>query len=453
MNKPETIVAGPEPELFGPESFGNEAYVSPEYAAAERERLWPKVWQHACRVEELPEVGDFVTYDIADDTIIVVRSDPDTISAFYNVCVHRGKRLAQGCGRAQEFFCTYHAWTYNLKGECTRVLNPEDWGDRLAPERLKIPHVKVDTWGGWVWINMDPGARTLREYLEPAASLLDPFQLERMRYRWRLWCHFDCNWKVGLEAFIEAYHVEGTHPQLMADGDFHMWSRARGLHGHNGFDDIDPAKKAVPESNTINRPGKGEDVRVSTARLQREIWETANSRTTRTLVEAAGRLPQELPEGKPAAEVMAHWLRSAKADDAARGVTWPEVSPAHQAAAGSAWHIFPNMTIGHSITNALIYRVRPLGREPERCIFEAAVIELYPEGQAPETEWTYADPTDVAKWRPVLMQDFDNMTQVQRGMKSRGFQGCIPSPHQEQTVANLHRNLARYVGMGRPERL
>ena len=122
-----------------PEQFGNEAYVSPEYAAAERERLWPKVWQHACRLEDIPEVGDYVTYDIADDTILVVRSDPETISAFYNVCVHRGKRLAQGCGRVQEFMCTYHAWKYNLKGECTRVLNPEDWGGRSRARTAEDP--------------------------------------------------------------------------------------------------------------------------------------------------------------------------------------------------------------------------------------------------------------------------------------------------------------------------
>lgn len=436
-----------------PEVFGNEAYVSRDYARAEGEFLWPKVWQHACRLEDIPEVGDFVTYDIMDDTILVVRSGPDEISAFYNVCVHRGKRLADGCGSVQEFRCSYHAWKYDLRGQCTRVLDPEDWGECLTQDRLTIPRVKVDTWGGWVWVNMDPDAIPLREYLEPAATLLDPFQLERMRYRWRLWCHFDCNWKVALEAFIEAYHVEGTHPQLMADGDFHMWSRAKGLHGHNGFDERNPDKKAVAESNTINRPGKGEDVRLSTAALQKQIWETANSRTTKTLVDAAQRLPDELPEGTPPGEVMAHWLKSARADDAARGVIWPEVSPAQQAAAGSAWHIFPNMTIGHSITNALIYRVRPYRSEPEKCIFEAAVIELYPEGGEPATEWTYADPTDVSMWRSVLMQDFDNMLQVQRGMKSRGFMGCIPSPRQEQTVANLHRNLATYVGRGMPEKL
>lgn len=447
MNKSAEIAAEPMPEVIG-----NAAYTSPEYARAEAERLWPRVWQHACREEEIPEVGDYVTYDVVDDTILIVRSAPDTISAFFNVCAHRGKRLADGCGSVREFRCSYHAWTYDLAGKCTRVLDPEDWGDRLTQERCNLPQVRVETWGGWVWINMDLGAPPLRDQLEPAASLLAPFELDKMRYRWRMWCHFECNWKVALEAFIEAYHVEGTHPQLMNVGDFHMWSRAQGLNGHNGFDERNP-EKATAEANTINRPGKGDDARLSIAALQMETWETVNARTTKTLVDAAVRLKHELPEGTPTAAVMAHWLGSARADDAARGVAWPEVTSAEQARAGSSWHIFPNMTIAHSLTNALIYRSRPDRTDPEKCIFEAAVIERFPEGGEPETEWVYADPSNVAAWRSVLMQDFDNMREVQRGMRSRGFRGAIPSPRQEQTVVNLHRNLARYLGMGQPERL
>ena len=446
MNETGNIEREKYPE---PESFGAEAYLSADYACAEREKLWPKVWQHVCRLEEIPDVGDFVTYDIANDTILVVRAAADRVSAFYNVCAHRGRRLADGCGSVREFRCSYHGWTYDLSGECTRVLDPKDWGERLKAERLKLPDVRVDTWGGWVWVNMDPDCAPLSDYLAPAAGLLDPFELEKMRYRWRLWCNFDCNWKVALEAFIEAYHVEGTHPQLMNVGDFKMWSRAYGLHGLNGFDERNPDKQSS-DSNTINRAGKGDDARLSIAALQLETWETVNARTTRTLVDAALRLKDELPEGTPTPQVLDHWLRSARADDAKRGVIWPTIEPAHLARAGSSWHIFPNMTIAHSITNALVYRVRPHRSEPEKCVFEAAVIERYPPGAEPETVWEYAEPDNVEKWRPVLLQDFRNMVQVQRGMRSRGFRGSIPSPHQEQTVANLHRNLARYVGRGTP---
>ena len=162
--------------LSEPVTYGVEPFISESYARAEREKLWGKVWQHACRVEELRNVGDYVTYDILDDTILIVRSEPEKISAFYNVCAHRGRRLMDGCGHATQFRCKYHAWRYNLKGENIHVLDKADWNGALTAERLRLPEVKVDTWGGWVWVNMDPNCEPLRNYLEPAAGMLDPFR-------------------------------------------------------------------------------------------------------------------------------------------------------------------------------------------------------------------------------------------------------------------------------------
>ena len=80
-------------ELSTPMTIGVEAYISEDYARAERDKLWRKVWQQVGRVEELVEVGSFLTYDILDDSLIVVRTAPDKIRAFYNVCSHRGRRL------------------------------------------------------------------------------------------------------------------------------------------------------------------------------------------------------------------------------------------------------------------------------------------------------------------------------------------------------------------------
>ena len=433
-----------------PVTFGAEAFTSPDYARAEPEHLWRKVWQHVAREEDLVEVGDYVTYDIADDTILIVRSAPGEVSAFHNVCSHRGRRLATGCGRARQFRCAYHAWRYNLRGECVHVLDREDWGGTLKQEDIDLPRVQVDTWGGWVWITLDPDAVPLRDFLEPAASMLDPYAFEKMRYRWRQWCHFDCNWKVAMEAFIETYHVEGTHPQLLRFADFYTWSREGGLHSHHGFDERDP-DRALNENATITRTGKGADPRRSIADLQVELIETVNASTTQTFVAAAARLVDELPEGTPADEVMAHFMASARADDAARGVDWPEIDPAHQADCGISWHLFPNMSLGMGLTFCLVYRVRPLGTDPNRCIFEAAFLERYPEGQEPKTQWVEADPWEPGAWPPVLVQDFDNMAQVQRGMRAGGFRGCRPNPVQERPVSNFHRNLARYMGSGAPK--
>ncbi len=435
-----------------PEFHGNEAFISEDYLRAEPDRLWRKVWQCAGRVEEIANVGDYMTYDIMDDSIVITRSAADTLSAFYNVCQHRGRKLTEGCGRAKQFRCRYHAWHYDLEGKNIRVLDKEDWKGKLAQEMIDIPTVKVDSWGGWIWVNMDPEAGPLRDYLEPAATMLDGFEFEKMRYRWRQRTEFDCNWKTALEAFMEPYHVEGTHPQLMGFADFYAWSAERGLHGNDGFH-VREHDEAGSSGNTITRVGKGRDPRVSTYELQDEIYRTVNASTTQTFVDAARRLVDELPEGTPGDKVMAHFLASAKADDAARGVVWPEISADYQAEAGLAWHLFPNISIQHGITFALVYRVRPHRSDPDKCIFEAYAIERFPEGQEPKTEWVEAHYTQRDLWPPVLLQDFDNMSEVQKGMRSRGFRRAITNPVQERKVINFHHNLAAYMGTGAPKPL
>lgn len=281
--------------------------------------------------------------------------------------------------------------------------------------------------------------------------MLDPFQFEQMRYRFRQWVVFACNWKVALEAFMEPYHVGGTHPQLLKYGDFYAWSRAQGLHGNDGYEAAGQ-KEGSAATTTVHRTGKGSDARIMMAQMQREFWETVGASTTQVLVDAAERLADELPEGTPADEVHQHWLDSCKADYAAMGVEWPDVTEGEMATAGLAWHIFPHTSILQGPVFALYYRVRPFGNDPDKCIYEAVVIERYPEGHEPKTEWVYADPTE-ENWRMVIAQDFSNMEEVQQGLKSRGFRGNLPNPHQERKVSNFHRNLAKYMGSGAPRLL
>jgi len=441
-------------DLAEPLTFPVDAYLSREYAKAEGDRLWSKAWQHAGRVEEIPNVGSFITYNVGDDSIIVIRTAADKIKAFHNVCSHRGRQLVDtppdshsACGARKQFVCGFHGWRYDLDGQCTFKLDEGDWKGALTAERTRLSEVRVDTWGGWLFINMDPSCQPLREYLEPAASILDPFSFEKMRYKWRQWVIFDCNWKTAIEAFMEPYHVEGTHTQLLKYGQYYAYSKAHGRHGVSGFDERDPTMK-MKQSSTITRAGLGSDARVSTYELQHEIYTTVNqASTTETLVNAAKRLVDELPEGTPPGEVIKHWLASARADDAARGVEWPTITPDQMSEAGLAWSIFPNMSILQGVTFALCYRARPYGDDPNKCIFESYAIERYPEGQAPKTEWVYAEPT-AEKWGKVLTQDFSNMAAVQRGMKSRAFRGTLPNPHQERKVTNFHRVLANYMGTG-----
>ena len=464
MNKPEKIASEDLSEAL---TYPVEAFISREYAEAEPERLWSKVWQQAGRVEELKAVGDYITYNICHDSILIVRDTPETLKAFHNVCPHRGRRLVgnntgggpktvaqdvgahSARGNQLKFGCNYHAWTFDLDGEAAYIPDREDWNGALDTVCTSLEPVQVDTWGGWIWINMDPEAGPLREYLEPIASLIDPFEFDKMRYRFRYWGIFDCNWKVALEAFLEPYHVQGTHPQLIKYGDFYSFSKAFGLHGQTGFDSKAHRDTGSAVETSVHRAAGDGDPRTTIAQMQAEYWETIGASTSETLVRTAQRLPKELPEGTPAAEVHKRWMEMAVAEDAARGVIWPELTDAQVAAAGLALSIFPNVNFIPGPTFALAYRVRPYGTDPDKCIFEAVALDRFAPGEEPETEWVYVE-QDLEKWPYVISQDISNMVEVHRGYKSRGFRGNLPNPWQERKVTNLHRGLARYMGTGAP---
>ena len=467
MNKPELLVSD---DLSEPLTYPVEAFISRDYAEAEPDRLWSKVWQQAGRVEELKEVGDYITYNICHDSILIVRDTPSTLKAFHNVCPHRGRRLVgnntgggpkvvaqdtgahSARGHKLKFGCNYHAWTFGLDGAATYIPDEEDWQGALHAGCTSLTPVQVDTWGGWIWINMDLEAGPLREWLEPIASLIDPFEFEKMRYRFRFWGIFDCNWKVALEAFLEPYHVQGTHPQLIKYGDFYSFSKAFGLHGQTGFDSKAHRDSGTAVETSVHRAAGEGDPRTTIARMQAEYWETIGASTSETLVRTAQRLPLELPEGTPAPEVHAYWMKIAKEEDAARGVIWPDLTDAQIAAAGLGLSIFPNVNFIPGPTFSLAYRVRPWGTDPDKCIFEAVALDRFGEGDEPETEWVYLE-QDLDAWPMVIAQDISNMVEVHRGYKSRGFKGNLPNPWQERKVTGLHRGLGIYMGTGGPRPL
>jgi hypothetical protein len=293
----------------------------------------------------------------------------------------------------------------------------------------------------------------LLDYLVPASPMLDGYELDKMRYRWRKWLYFPCNWKTALEAFNESYHVQATHPQLLRWVDNIHWSRAGGKHAWHGV-------TRPRDGGTHGHSGLGgvnvrgdDDPRVAAAELMNELLSTLDATTTQTLTRAAERLVDELPAGLSAGEVAAHMFHSAATDDAARGVIWPRLTPEEMEQAGADWHLFPNTVLLQGFTFALCYRARPAGYDPNRCIFEVYVLERFPEGEEPETEWVFDPDATEANWRRILSQDFSNMADVQRGMKSRGFAGARPNPVQEVAVSHFHRVLAQYMGTGAPEPL
>jgi phenylpropionate dioxygenase-like ring-hydroxylating dioxygenase large terminal subunit len=420
-----------------------EHYVSRAFHDLEKELLWPRAWQMACREEEIPKVGDFYTYDILDDSITVIRSNADTISAYHNVCPHRGRRLTDGCGRTQRLHCRYHGWRWNLAGQNIEVVDRDGWGDGLRDEDIALKSVKTQIWGGWVYINMDPDSPPLEEWLAPAKSILDPFDLGGLRYHWRKSTILPCNWKTALEAFNENYHVQTTHRQMLHYMDDINESHAHGRHGMCAY------WPALPYGSRSRRLTGGEptaDIRPGLLAFMEDMYATINFGKNDTAVRAARRLMDEVPQEAAPMDVLIAFDRFINEECAQHGIILPAITGEELWAGGQQWHLFPNKVILQGTSGLLGYRARPNGDDPNSCIFDVYSLQRYAPGTEPDVELQWSnDLKDEAFWGKILLQDFANLGEIQRGMNSRAFLVARPSPHQESVISNFHRALEEFV--------
>jgi phenylpropionate dioxygenase-like ring-hydroxylating dioxygenase large terminal subunit len=429
-------------------SVVKESYFSADYLSREYRKLWPKVWQQACREEELLEPGDYVTYEIGDESVIIVRTTSGALRAYHNVCQHRGRRLLEGCGRAENIRCPFHGWRWDLEGKNTNVTFEEDWCGNLADEDLSLNTVRIDAWGGFIFLTFDPEAEPLLQYLGEAAEALAPFELDKMRYRWRKWLKVPANWKIALEAFNEGYHVSITHWPLNRYGTSRFISRGVGRHGTFAAD----GSRLRPESNAGQQKADSaampdaQTLAKTMAGFFKFLKENIDSNMSDSMVHAAQLLAATLPEGATAADVMPTIMQTAKKIDAARGVPWPEITPEQYQRGGVDWHLFPNTVLLPMATNCLCYRARPDGNDPQSCIFEVAQLERLPEPEIKRVENLRNDDLqDYDFWGTILLQDFQQMEATQRGMKSSGYHGPRLNPKQEASIENFHRVYHEYL--------
>jgi nitrite reductase/ring-hydroxylating ferredoxin subunit len=426
-----------------------DGFISPDFQRLENERMWPKVWQIACREEELPNPGDYVTYEIAGEPLIVVRTASGEIKCFYNVCQHRGRVIKdQKFGSTNFLYCRYHGWRWTLDGAVSRVTDEQDWAGctSFQKDELRLKESLVGTWGGFVFINMDLNAAPLADFLRPVPEFLDCFEFKKWRYRWYKTTILPCNWKVALEGFNEAYHLSGTHPQLLNEGGddvYHAYTFGR--HGMYKF-----APDARPAGAPAARTGRPipPDIRPGLVRFFDDMDVTLNAMFTPRAITAAHRLLNEVPEGAPPAQVFAELQRFHRQEAEADGAGWPPLSPEQQEAAGTNWHIFPNHVFLPLADGSIAYRARPNGNDPHSCIFDIWSLMRYAPGTEPKLnrefypDWSQ----DTEKnFGLVLSQDFANFGQVQKGMQSRAFTGSRTNPLQEAEIPNMHRALYNYV--------
>ena len=203
-----------------PDRARKERYFDPAFYQLEAERLWSRVWQMACRLEEIPEPRDFAEYEILDQSVVVVRTEDGGVSAFQNACRHRGVKVVQGQGTCETgFICPFHGWCYGPDGQNTFVPRKKTFAEHnVQPQDLDLTPVRCEVWGGCAWINLDDDAPPLRQCIEPFATIMEAWRIESMRVEWWYACRLPVNWKLAEEAFMEQYHVVEAHPQLVIPG-------------------------------------------------------------------------------------------------------------------------------------------------------------------------------------------------------------------------------------------
>jgi phenylpropionate dioxygenase-like ring-hydroxylating dioxygenase large terminal subunit len=425
--------------LVGEDGFvPKERYTDPAFLDAELDRLWPRVWQIACREEELAEVGAYVEYTIGDDSILIVRSTPDTVAAFHNACLHRGTRLAAGAGTlgAGTITCPFHGWCYGLDGTLRHVPDRHEFNG--LPENLRLAPVPSACWGGFVFVNLDGAAEPLLEFLDPLPALLAPYRLHDMRLRSCLSTVLPANWKAVVDAFNEAYHVQRAHAQILpwTDDTSIAYEQFR-THAHYGR--LPNARRQLRGSPRLGDAADAPDEGAILAALVTGLG-GAFLKEERALVAELRAVPHP-----PGTDLLALFQTRRMDLLAARGFDVSGFQPDQMTSADDVYW-FPNLVGPVYPGSAILFRVRPNGRDPHSAIQDTWVLEW----PAPGTTWRMPERRFFPDWRArdwgeITTQDYENLTRVQAGMRSRGFTGLRLNPRQESNLLHMHRVIDRYL--------
>ncbi|MGK2287215.1 aromatic ring-hydroxylating oxygenase subunit alpha [Pedomonas sp. V897] len=423
-------------EYRGSEPLAAERYTSREFMELENRKMWPRVWQFAAREEDLPEPGDYVVYEIAGRSYLIVRQEDGSVRAFHNVCLHRGRKLRTESGWAADFQCPFHGFTWNTDGSLKHI--PCRWDfPHLTEEKMKLPEPEVGRWGGYIFLREEPGGPSLEEFLAP---LPEHFK------RWR---HEECttaiwvakvvpaNWKVTAEAFMEAWHALVTHPQLLPfTGDANT---RYNIYGDNVNVAFTPFAVMSPH---IDPEGKSQQWIV-------DEFVKYNGRSADNY-DGEASLRVEVPEGLTARRALA---------EAARKQYTQMFGHDHSHATDSelldafTYNVFPNFAPWGGFMPNIVYRWRP-GSDPDHCLMEVRILTRVPPGQpiprsVPMKMLGADEPWSTAKELGILGdvfdQDMENLPYVQEGLKASKNGEVQLGNYQEIRVRQFHQTLDKYL--------
>lgn len=406
----------------GPLSVSVERYRSREFHELEMQKLWPRVWQMACREEEIPEVGDYTLYEIGRYSIILVRTR-EGVRAHHNVCRHRGRRLCDFAGHAASFICPFHGFSWNIDGSLRSVTSEWDF-PQIDQSDFTLTPVKCDTWGGWVFINMDVNAQPLADFLGDLPDHFARWMPEDRYVAAHVGKVMKCNWKLCQEAFMEAFHVITTHPQLLAAiGD-----------ENSQYDAWGNFSRAITPNGTPSPH----------IRWDPDEQQKFDSVTMRPLDAPPN---AEVPEGMTARAMMA-----AGAREGLKEVVGEDKTISDAEVSDSIYYtLFPNFHPWGGY-NRIVYRFRPWQDRHDRSLMECYFLSPFAGERPPPAEFhlldeeqPWTDAQELGVLAKVFTQDTFNLPSVQRGLEAAQFDEVVFARYQETKLRHFHDLLTRWL--------
>lgn len=416
---------------LGSENLSVDRYLSREFHEKEIEHVWKRTWQAVCRATEIAETGDTFVYDITRFSVIVTRTASGALKAFHNACLHRGRQLVDSNGNYGKFRCPYHAFSWELDGRFKGAPCKWDFA-HIKDEEFSLPEVQVDTWGGWVFINMDPNAVPLHEYLGVLPQHFERWKPENGYKAVHVEKVIPCNWKIGWEAFIESYHAIATHPQILpytedADSQYDVWgdhiSRTITALGVPSFHlkdvtDQDVVDTMLGVSAMVARPThakvpEGMTAREYIAQLNSDEFSRNHDRRLDTFATNAERMDSIL------------------------------------------YSIFPNFAPWAGFHPNITYRFRPNGDDHTTALMEIIVIQQLPTGaerprdvpvrRLGDNELFSEAPELGVSLGTIFDQDLFNMPMIQKGLHNVVSRELVLANYHEVRIRHFHQTIDKYI--------
>jgi carnitine monooxygenase subunit len=205
----------PTPDPLEDMSLPGWLYHDPEFFEAEKRAFLRAAPQVVCHESEISEPGEWRTIEYLGESVIVIRGDDGEIRAFSNVCRHRGSRLVDGTsGCSKVLTCPYHAWSYARDGRLVGVPHRHEYPG-LQTEKMSLFPVALETWRGFLFVALEPGAPSVHEMMAPYEHEVAPYRFEDLRAIGRVTLRpRPLNWKTIADNYSDHLHIPVGHPGL-----------------------------------------------------------------------------------------------------------------------------------------------------------------------------------------------------------------------------------------------